>query len=93
MSSLIQAPPVLSTADTRIFEDPTLPPIHQGHSDEDIFIIYEIQRTIAEINRGRWVRVALQFPDEMLPDAPRVLKALQDGLSNIPAVGAISSVD
>ena len=93
MSSLMRTPPVLSTPDTRIFEDPILPPIHQGHSDEDIFIIYEIQRTIAEIKCGRWVRVALQFPDEMLPDAPRVLKALQDGLSKIPAVGAISSVD
>lgn len=94
MSSLTQAPPVLSTPDTRILEDPTLPTVHQGHSDEEIFIIYEIQRTLAEIKRGRWVRIALQFPDEMLPDAPRVLKALQDGLSKIQAVGgAISSVD
>lgn len=45
-------------------------------SDEQILLTYEINRTVAEIRRGGWTRVALQFPDDMLPDAPRVFDAL-----------------
>lgn len=74
----LESAPVLSTPDTHIFEDPSprvaisLPKL----SDEQLYVTYEIQRTVAEIHDGRWRRIALQFPDEMLPDAPRVYKEL-----------------
>jgi diphthamide biosynthesis protein 2 len=74
----LESAPVLSTPDTHIFEDPapqvtiSLPEL----SDEQLYITYEIQRTVTEIRCGRWRRIALQFPDEMLPDAPRVYKEI-----------------
>jgi len=81
MPALPEAPPVLSTLDTHIFEAPT-PTSHQTprKTSEEIHIAYEIQRTISEIRSHKWRRIALQFPDEMLPDAPRVFEALRDGL-------------
>lgn len=82
MPALPSVPPVLSTPDTHIFEAPT-PTSHTQtarKSDEEITFTYEIQRTISEIRRNRWRRIALQFPDEMLPDATRVFEALRDGL-------------
>ncbi|KAF3006425.1 Diphthamide biosynthesis protein 2 [Curvularia kusanoi] len=76
--------PVLSTPDTHIFEDPTpavdttsLPRL----SDEQVAITYEIERTVKEIRHGRWNRIALQFPDHMLVDAPRVYEQLSRGLA------------
>ncbi|OCK84619.1 diphthamide biosynthesis protein 2 [Lepidopterella palustris CBS 459.81] len=75
--------PVLSTPDTHIFEDPTplvniasLPRL----SDEQIALTYEIERTVNDIRAGKWRRIALQFPDQMLADAPRVYEALNLGL-------------
>lgn len=69
--------PVLSTPDTHIFEDPSpqISPLPKL-SDEQLYVTYEIRRTVNEIREGRWRRIALQFPDEMLPDAPRVYKEL-----------------
>jgi len=75
--------PLLSTPATHIFEDDSFsqtPQDGQHRSDEWLSITYEIERTLAEIREGRWKRVALQFPDEMLPDAPRVSQLLRDGL-------------
>lgn len=75
--------PVLSTPATHIFEDDSFsqtPQDRQHRSHEWLSITYEIERTLAEIREGRWKRVALQFPDEMLPDAPRVSQLLRDGL-------------
>ena len=75
--------PVLSTPDTHIFEDPTpvvdtssLPKL----SDEQVGLTYEIGRTVREIRQGQWKRIALQFPDHMLTDAPRVYERLTRGL-------------
>ena len=82
----LESAPVLSTPDTHIFEDPSpqvaisLPKL----SDEQLLITYEIKRTVAEIRHGRWRRIALQFPDEMLPDAPRVYKELHRRLREEP---------
>jgi diphthamide biosynthesis protein 2 len=75
--------PVLSTPDTHIFEDPT--PVVDTSSltrlpDELIALTYEIERTVRDIRAGRWKRIALQFPDHMLVDAPRVYQALTTGL-------------
>ena len=79
--------PILSTPDTRIFEkrsstsiveDATAPP----PDDEQLCIRYEIQRTVDEIRTGKWKRIALQFPDHMLVDSPRVARHLSKNLRN-----------
>jgi diphthamide biosynthesis protein 2 len=79
----LKSAPVLSTPDTHIFEDPT-PAVDLSTiprlSDEQLAITYEIDRTVREIRSGKWRRIALQFPDHMLIDAPRVYAALERGL-------------
>jgi diphthamide biosynthesis protein 2 len=81
-----EAAPVLSTPDTHIFEDPT-PAIDTASlprlSNEQVALTYEIERTVKEIKAGRWKRVALQFPDRMLLDAPRVYEGLARGLEGV----------
>lgn len=81
--------PVLSTPDTHVFEDPT-PPVDISKlpllSDDQLYLTYEVKRTVEEIRAGKWRRIALQFPDEMLVDAPRVFDFLQHELGkNRPA--------
>ncbi|KAF1363137.1 diphthamide biosynthesis protein, partial [Lizonia empirigonia] len=75
--------PVLSTPDTHMFEDPT--PVADTStprlSDAQVARTYEIGRTVREIREGRWSRIALQFPDQMLGDAPRVVELLGCGLA------------
>ncbi|KAI9870426.1 MAG: Diphthamide biosynthesis protein 2, partial [Pleopsidium flavum] len=79
MTTRLEAPPVLSTPETHIFED-TTPLVGNAQrlrlSDEEISITYEIERTVREIQQERWRRIALQFPDDLLGDAPRVFEAL-----------------
>ncbi|KAF4624870.1 hypothetical protein G7Y89_g13299 [Cudoniella acicularis] len=78
------APPVLSTPDTHIFEDPTpvvIPTREAKLSDTETREVYEIERTVREIVEGGWQRIALQFPDGMLVDAPRVFSELERELS------------
>lgn len=75
--------PVLSSPDTHIFDDPTAPIAISSVpklSDEQLHVTYEIERTVKEIREGRWRRIALQFPDEVLVDAPRVYEGLVRGL-------------
>ena len=79
------APPVLSTPDTHIFED--LTPLTTSRnelklSDVEINEVYEIERTVKEIQDGGWRRIALQFPDHMLGDATRVFESLERGLKS-----------
>ena len=80
--------PILSTPATHIFEDDSILDNVQDpgrqRSDESLMISYEIERTIAEIRGAKWKRIALQFPDEMLPDAPRVSELLRNGLNKAP---------
>ena len=78
-----ESAPALSTPATHIFEDDVnttsakqSPPL----SDEQLYIMYEIERTISEIKQKRFQRVALQFPDDMLHHAPRIFDALNKGL-------------
>jgi diphthamide biosynthesis protein 2 len=85
MTTSLEAPPILSTPDTHIFEDPTIPAGNGQRSrlsDEEIYITYEIERTVREIKQGRWQRIALQFPDDQLVDAPKVFEALSRGLKS-----------
>jgi diphthamide biosynthesis protein 2 len=81
--SALNSAPVLSTPDTHIFEDPT-PAVDPSSltrlSDEQVALTYEIERTVKEIKEGRWKRIALQFPDHMLTDAPKVYERLTRGL-------------
>jgi diphthamide biosynthesis protein 2 len=81
--------PVLSTPDTHLFEDPT-PPVDPATvartPDDQIAHTYEIQRTVKEIREGGWKRVALQFPDHMLVDAPRVYEHLGRELAKAQGV-------
>jgi diphthamide biosynthesis protein 2 len=75
--------PVLSTPDTHVFEDPTPavdPSLVRTFSDEQLYLTYEIKRTVDEIRHGKYKRIALQFPDHMLTHAPRVFEALQKEL-------------
>lgn len=84
MGADMQAAPVLSTPDSRILEatDPvTSYDPQRTVSDDELSLTYDIERTLKEIRQGRYKRVALQFPDEMLPDAPRVFQLLSRGLT------------
>lgn len=92
MTELTTAP-VLSTPEVHIFEDPTpasttrdLPKL----SDDELHDVYEIARTVKEIREGGWRKIALQFPDGMLGDAPRVFQALEISLSKISVEGDTS---
>ncbi|KAJ3955081.1 Diphthamide biosynthesis protein 2 [Colletotrichum tropicale] len=79
----LAAPPVLSTPAEHTFEDPTPtpePPPFASRSDDDLFAIYEIERTAREITEKGWTRVGLQFPDAMLCDATWVAEALTKAL-------------
>ncbi|KAL6716483.1 Diphthamide biosynthesis protein 2 [Lecanora helva] len=71
--------PLLSTPATHIFEEAANVPCEERGSslkDDQLCIKYEIDRTLAEIRQARYARVALQFPDGMLLDAPRVFELL-----------------
>jgi len=73
--------PILSTPAEQILESvPTKTVPVAALSDDELYVQYEIPRTMREIREGRRKRVALQFPDEMLVDAPRVFELLRDGL-------------
>ncbi|KAI1120895.1 putative diphthamide synthesis protein-domain-containing protein [Nemania abortiva] len=86
MSTDLHAPPVLSTPAEYLFDDPTPSStldqsIRPDRSNDELFAVYEIARTAAEIQRHNWSRVALQFPDAMLADAPWVVGALERELA------------
>lgn len=75
--------PVLSTPAEHIFEAPV--PVSGAGSSlsaEQLYVQYEIRRTVDEIRGGGWKRIALQFPDDMLGDAPRVVENLRRDLKS-----------
>lgn len=87
--------PILSTPAEHILQEPT-PQIVQSReqgvlSEEQLYLQYEIKRTISEIRAGQWKRIALQFPDDMLVDAPRVFERLRDGLKHERAARAAAA--
>ncbi|KAL8937268.1 MAG: hypothetical protein Q9211_003770 [Gyalolechia sp. 1 TL-2023] len=82
-----QVHPAFSTPATHIFDDdvaPTEALSDVRRSPEQLHVRYEIDRTVAEIKRGKWKRIALQFPDNMLPDAPAVCERLSRQLLHDP---------
>ncbi|RYC59412.1 hypothetical protein CHU98_g6787 [Xylaria longipes] len=97
MSMDLQAPPVLSTPAEYIFENPTPSSApskdnRPERSDDELFAVYEIARTAAEVQSRNWSRVALQFPDAMLADAPWVVAALTRQFGKLEDSGGSSSV-
>lgn len=48
----------------------------------DFLTFYEIERTVAQIQSGVYKRIALQFPDSLLPDAVRVQHELRERLQD-----------
>lgn len=99
----LESAPLLSTPDTHIFQE-TGPQVDvhalPRSDDEQLNVTYEIKRTVSEIRAGRWKRIALQFPDHMLLDAPRVFTALSRGLkqarksrSQLPAARASADLE
>lgn len=80
MASQQISAPVLSTPSEQILEEVVQASAPSTLSEEQLYLQYEIQRTISEIRHGKWRRIALQFPDSMLVDAPRVFERLRDGL-------------
>lgn len=94
MAMTIDQPPVLSTADSIDLVQPSFhlaSQLDQHPTREDVLTKYEIDRTVAEIRRGKWRRVALQFSDELLVDAPAVYEALSAGLAAHNPPGASST--
>ncbi|MCJ1327682.1 Diphthamide biosynthesis protein 2 [Thelotrema lepadinum] len=87
MSELPGSAPALSTPDTHIFEASTKATLTspQKISDEELVKKYEISRTASEIKTGGWQIIALQFPDSLLSDAPRVVEALQQTIRRAPS--------
>lgn len=86
--------PLLSTPAEHIFEPP-VPLTEAGStlSTEQLYVQYEIRRTVNEIRNGKWKRVALQFPDDMLLDAPRVCENLKKDLKNERKANAAKAVE
>ncbi|KAJ0397177.1 hypothetical protein P43SY_005104 [Pythium insidiosum] len=50
-------------------------------ADADFDAFYDLERTVAQLQRGEFRSIALQFPDSLLPDAPRVQHELQRRLA------------
>jgi len=86
--------PVLSTPAEHIFEAP-VPLTESGStlSDEQLYVQYEIRRTVSEIRSGKWKRIALQFPDDMLGDAPRVCENLKKDLKSGRKADATKAIE
>ena len=84
MAAELTAAPVLSTPEDHLFEYETPEVSAEGaRSDDDIREVYEIPRTAREIRDGGKRRIALQFPDHMLCDAPRVVELLKGELDRL----------
>lgn len=78
--------PALYTPDDHLFApaDSGKPPNSRSHSDleEDAFKeMYDIDQTVREIVEKGYLRVALQFPDELLGDSTRVYELISRGMN------------
>ncbi|EGE82419.1 diphthamide biosynthesis protein Dph2 [Blastomyces dermatitidis ATCC 18188] len=90
MATGLEAAPILSTPETHIFEaykNPA-PRVTRRITDDELRVKYDIDRTLKEIRQGKWKRIALQFPDDMLPDAPRVFQLLSRDLANLDSTSS-----
>lgn len=76
MSTELAAAPVLSTPEDRIFEVAAELQATSSLTDEEVREVYDVERTVKELLAGGWTKIALQFPDHMLVDAPKVSELL-----------------
>lgn len=84
MAEELTAAPVLSTPEDHLFEyQKPETTSADARSDDDFREIYEIQRVAREIRHGERKKIALQFPDHMLGDAPRLVELLREELDSI----------
>ncbi|POS76122.1 diphthamide biosynthesis protein 2 [Diaporthe helianthi] len=85
MANELKAAPVLSTPEDHLFEyQEPVADIRSPRSDDEIRETYEVARVAREVRHGPYRRIALQFPDHMLGDAPKVVTLLQEELDRIP---------
>lgn len=82
----LKAAPVLSTPAENQFDQvkPFSPDDDNStprRTDDELRAVYEVARTAREIRAGPRKCVALQFPDAMLGDSPRVVKLLREELA------------
>ncbi|KAJ2896455.1 diphthamide biosynthesis protein 2 [Zalerion maritima] len=85
MTNSLETPPVLSTPAEHTFEDPTpeIPAPTIERTEAELHNVYEISRTARDVRNGKWTRIALQFPDTMLCDAPWVVEALMTEIGSL----------
>lgn len=85
MANELTAAPVLSTPEDHLFEyqEPVADP-KGPRSDDELRETYEVTRVARKVRHGGHRRIALQFPDHMLGDAPKVVSLLQEELDRIP---------
>ncbi|OAA53502.1 diphthamide biosynthesis protein [Niveomyces insectorum RCEF 264] len=90
----LTAAPVLSTPADNLFPAAAALPDDSEtprRTDDELRAVYEIARTAREVHAGGHKRVALQFPDTMLGDAPRVVHLLQAALAAERAAAAVAA--
>ncbi|GAA6004374.1 2-(3-amino-3-carboxypropyl)histidine synthase [Rhodotorula paludigena] len=76
-----QAPPsVAPSGEDAIHREITAEPEALTDDALDLAQAYEVDLTLAEIEKGGYQRIALQFADEQLHDAVQVYRALRAGL-------------
>lgn len=92
MTDALTSAPVLSTPDEHILEHQVESLAQSQRSDEELHLIYDVERTLSEIRQGQWKRIALQFPDSMLHDAPRVFQLLSRELGDVKARQSSSNI-
>lgn len=85
MGNELKAAPVLSTPEDHLFEyqEPVAGP-RGPRPDDELRETYEVARIAREVRNGAHKRIALQFPDHMLGDAPKVVTLLQEELDRLP---------
>ncbi|KAH8105233.1 putative diphthamide synthesis protein-domain-containing protein [Cristinia sonorae] len=57
---------------------------HDHLSESDLLEYFEIERTVEELKKGDYKRVALQFPDELLHDSVPIFRLLKARLGAQP---------
>ncbi|CAK7222089.1 Diphthamide biosynthesis protein 2 [Sporothrix eucalyptigena] len=79
----LKAAPVLSTPAENTFDhvEPVSIDNSPRRTDEELRTVYEVARTAQEIREGQRKCVALQFPDLMLGDSPRVVQLIRAELA------------